>query len=698
MRAITIAAAAMLLALASAAPALAQTGHDLFQQALVKERADGDLRGAIEIYERIATEFAEDRTLAAKALVQMGQCYEKLSLREAQDIYRSVISDFPEQREEVAIARERLASVTEELAELSRGPTFTKIDIPSRPQNGVLSPDGMRLAFVSEGSVWVVPVHGNVAPDIAGEPLRITGPMGAWDMGNQLAWSGDGEWIAFSSTPNDVEEIYVVSSAGGELKKIPGNHARAGHAYNFRLSLTPDGERLAFVYAEPDRSENSLCAYLDGLSIHMIPVQGGEATRVTPNCSREPAFSPDGEHLAYVTAVDVDDSGQSDLHKQLWVVPTAGGTPVLLVDSTQVRSPVWSPDGEMIAVVHEPGGGNESREVWVVAFSMDGTSKTPLARIELPHETRSLLAGWTRDNELGVHLVAPEHNALYSVPVTGGKAVQVTPDGMAMFPRWTPDGGTVVFRGSAGLAAVPAGGGEVTPITLDGETKVNPGVPPGGGVHVSPDGKMVVFAGLRPDSAGYQQDIWTVPFHGGRPTQLTRSPTSDRFPCWSADGTQVAFLRYELKEKGDYPIGIYAVPAEGGDPVQLASEADSVQWSTIAYSPDGRWLAYFSNEALKVMPVAGGEGRVIAELEGIDRHSEVAWSPDARKIAYTDGGKIWVVSLEGGVSEEVKIGLPGDTQSLHIDWAPDGEKLVFSAYRGGDWELWLISDFLPKEK
>jgi hypothetical protein len=66
------------LALLDAVPVLAQTGHDLFQQALVKERADGDLRGAIEIYERIAREFTPDRPLAAKALVQLGQCYEKL--------------------------------------------------------------------------------------------------------------------------------------------------------------------------------------------------------------------------------------------------------------------------------------------------------------------------------------------------------------------------------------------------------------------------------------------------------------------------------------------------------------------------------------------------------------------------------------------------------------------------------------------
>jgi hypothetical protein len=92
MRTISIITLFVSLALLDAVPVLAQTGHDLFQQALVKERADGDLRGAIEIYERIAREFTPDRPLAAKALVQLGQCYEKLGSTEAERAYRRVES------------------------------------------------------------------------------------------------------------------------------------------------------------------------------------------------------------------------------------------------------------------------------------------------------------------------------------------------------------------------------------------------------------------------------------------------------------------------------------------------------------------------------------------------------------------------------------------------------------------------------
>ncbi|UCE47543.1 MAG: PD40 domain-containing protein, partial [Phycisphaerales bacterium] len=53
------------------------------------------------------------------------------------------------------------------VAKPAHQPNFRKIRIPTKPGNGVLSPDGKKLAFVSKRSIWVVPVHGKVSPDIA---------------------------------------------------------------------------------------------------------------------------------------------------------------------------------------------------------------------------------------------------------------------------------------------------------------------------------------------------------------------------------------------------------------------------------------------------------------------------------------------------------------------------------------------------
>ena len=58
--------------------ALAESGPELFQKAVTQERAAGNLEEAIKLYQRVAKEFASDRALAAKALVQAARCYEKL--------------------------------------------------------------------------------------------------------------------------------------------------------------------------------------------------------------------------------------------------------------------------------------------------------------------------------------------------------------------------------------------------------------------------------------------------------------------------------------------------------------------------------------------------------------------------------------------------------------------------------------------
>lgn len=67
---------AILLAVGQAG--VAQGGTDLFQKALSKERAEGQIEEAIQIYTQIVKDFASDRPLAAKALLQLRACYERL--------------------------------------------------------------------------------------------------------------------------------------------------------------------------------------------------------------------------------------------------------------------------------------------------------------------------------------------------------------------------------------------------------------------------------------------------------------------------------------------------------------------------------------------------------------------------------------------------------------------------------------------
>jgi Tol biopolymer transport system component len=298
---------------------------------------------------------------------------------------------------------------------------------------------------------------------------------------------------------------------------------------------------------------------------------------------------------------------------------------------------------------------------------------------------------------------APTHQAVYTVPAEGSRAVQISPEGLAFLPRWARDGETIFYRGGNrySFEEVPAGGGEGKEIPIVADPPVTPALP-GGGVNVSPDGTTLVFAGGTYNPL--RVNIFTLPVEGGAPTRVTESvsipemDTQDRYPCWSPDGKEIAFIRYRAVAEGDFRMNVYTVPTGGGEPLAITTDADSVTWAEIAYSPDGRMLAYFTPTALKVRPLSGGEARVVVELDGINAHTELAWSPDGERIAYTGAGSIWTVTLEGGEPQEVRTGvLSPYSQNVHIDWSPDGKKIAFSASAGGEPELWLISDFLPVE-
>jgi hypothetical protein len=99
----------LLLALAVSASLAAQSAQELYQRGLVEEQANGDLARAIALYTRAAQASGRDRALAARALMRVAGAHEKLGQRaDAASAYAEVARAYPEQRAEVAVARDRL--------------------------------------------------------------------------------------------------------------------------------------------------------------------------------------------------------------------------------------------------------------------------------------------------------------------------------------------------------------------------------------------------------------------------------------------------------------------------------------------------------------------------------------------------------------------------------------------------------------
>jgi Tol biopolymer transport system component len=375
---------------------------------------------------------------------------------------------------------------------------------------------------------------------------------------------------------------------------------------------------------------------------------------------------------------------------------------------------VWSPDGRYIAAHYEPPGALESDEIWVYPLSPDLTSADAPKKIALPRLSDALVAGWTPNGELGVFIQSEALQAIYTVPVLGGKPVQVTPSWATTggyYPRWSPDGERIYLRwwfgegetgqvsdflaGHEATVYVPATGGDFVEIPGQSEWRLGPRIP-GGGLNVSPDGKRIVISAAQlPWDPEEGLDIWTIPVDGGPPARLTDDASSEGYPCWSPDGRWVAFTDWHVKSDDEGFQAIYMVPAEGGEIRQVTSEADSVGGGAISFAPDGEYIAFFSGDAIKTIAVAGDQPELLVTGIESGRHSQLAYSPDGSNIAHSAEGKIWITPLVTRVPEELRTGLPRNAKLSDFGWSPDGQKIVFDASIGGEAQFFLVSEFLP---
>jgi len=643
---------------------------------------DGDLKAAIALYEQAVAAAGSNRLVAARALVQMGQCYEKLGSAEAQKAYQRVVRDFADQAEPLELARTRLAALAAALHEQASGPAFRKIAIPGDISSGAqLSRDGATLAMASGRDIWIVSLRGQVSPEIAGVPERLT--HGANAAATGLTWSGNGQWIAYNEYTIPTRNMTVLPVSGGAPRRLVRPVPLLGNS-PWWLGLSSDGSRLAYTTIEAQ--QESL--------LQIVSVATGDLVmRVGNSAATEPRFSPDDTRVAYVRQL----KGGSQREAEVRVVRLADRTDFPITETPMLfRSPAWSPDGSSLAfLVHPDKNDLSAEEVWIAPAMRTGEAAARPTKTRLTRFAESI-AGWTSDNRIGLLSRSPSHNAIYTVPVSGGKATQVTPDGDTFLPQWSPDGARIYFRwGRNGIGSVPAAGGQVSevPVTAEDLTVTLPG----GGVHVSPDGQRIVFSGVKKGIPG--PNLWTVPITGGQPVQLTMKTQLKAWqPRWSPDGQWIAFeSERAVSDDRKLDENIFIVSARGGEPRQLTRHSDCF-CELMAWSPGGDSIAYACSDAIiRITPAGGGEPRTVLKVDGLEHHQgSLAWTADGARLLYTAKGRLWTVSVAGGEPTPITTGVDGNI--LQFALSPDGKRIAFNAPSGGDLEVWLMEDFLPSAK
>jgi dipeptidyl aminopeptidase/acylaminoacyl peptidase len=195
--------------------------------------------------------------------------------------------------------------------------------------------------------------------------------------------------------------------------------------------------------------------------------------------------------------------------------------------------------------------------------------------------------------------------------------------------------------------------------------------------ELSPDGRQVaVDRSLQGNS-----DIWVIDVLRGTMTRLTFDPSIDLGPVWSPDGNRIA---YASLKKDHYAI--YIKPSNGAGAEQLLLEGTGNQYPQ-DWSKDGRFLLYSELDpkrarSLWALPVAEGDRKPIAVATGTSDSLNGQFSPDGRWVAYqsNESGEFQIVvqpfPQPGG---KWQISMTGGTQPR---WRSDGKELYFIAADG----------------
>jgi len=148
-----------------------ESAEELYQAALFKKNADGDLEGAIKLFNKILKEFPDNRKVCAQAHLQLGMCYEKLGMEKAQKSYQQVIDSYPEQTDAVRVAREKLStllSIKKGAEKVDEGLQIRLVE-QGGDDSGEISPDNRYLCCVDWETSDLA-----VMDMASGEMLRLT--------------------------------------------------------------------------------------------------------------------------------------------------------------------------------------------------------------------------------------------------------------------------------------------------------------------------------------------------------------------------------------------------------------------------------------------------------------------------------------------------------------------------------------------
>ena len=505
-------------------------------------------------------------------------------------------------------------------------------------------------------------------------------------------------------------------------------------------TVSPDGSRLVFAVVGADGRRALWVRRLDEMVPRPLPGTEGASY---------PFWSPDNRHVAYFSGDGnlrkIDTTGGppvticpapngkggswndrdqilfTPLHNSaIHVVSAAGGEPREVISKadgvTSQRFPHWLPGGRFLYLARSTEGPEHDR---VMVASLDDPSP---GRELLAAPSNVVVASgfllFIREGTLMAQPFDPERAEL------NGDAVPLAEDVMYMaaarFGAFSAsDNGVLLYN--TGRVVMHS---ELAWVDRSGEVIANVGV---GDLffdlRVSPDGRSAAVVEL--EAGAGTSDIWIYDLERGLRTRFTFDPNNDWYPVWSIDGTRIDFASspagdneiwsnevggagtpeavFRSENHQVYPqswspdgsrlvferVGVQnnadllALPSDGGEPVALVASSFSESHGSV--SPDGRWMAFVSDESgvdhiyVTTFPEPARRWQISSEGGIYPRWSSVGAelffvNPEGMLVATeidTSGPTLTV----GGSTDLFKLNLTG-VYRYPYDVAPDGERFL----------------------
>ena len=468
--------------------------------------------------------------------------------------------------------------------------------------------------------------------------LEHTIPLGESRLDASVALSPDGKRLVYAvQRENALPQLYLQDLDQLEARAVPGT-ADAENPF-----FSPDGEWIAFGTTGANGSA----------TLSKISIRGGTAQALVGSIRAGTGGFWAADGSIYYTSDEADGL-------RLRRVPAAGGvsdTLTLTPANTELAHtwPHLLPNEDALLFTNRPYGGNAS----------DG--RIDLLTISSGHVETVIQSGYNARYVPTGHIVFVRSGTLWAVPFdlasleTVGPEVPVIQDvqtagvrGEAVY-SFSNDGLLVYRQGgdtqAAGapktLVRIDRDGGQQD-LELARDYRV---------AAVSPDGQRVA---VEASEAG-NEDIWIYDLERNTLSRLTFDPSDDYMPVWTPDGERVVY-------GSDRDGGLWWRAADGtGQEELLVSNDNNGRLRALSFSPDGRQLVYQAGNPADLFVVAlDGEAAPRTLLQTSYTETMASISPDGRWIAYVsneasellqvyvrpypdvDGGK-WQISSEGGI-------------------------------------------------